>query len=237
MTLKSRPENSSVRLGCILLSLILVCFTFLCSGLISISYFVAQPFPFIIATIFASFTAVPYFFFLWWIDRNEPEPILLLIAAFLWGAFVSTAISAIFNDTFGIITMELVQHQALASQITASISAPFIEEITKGAAILVIFFIFRHEFDNLLDGIIYGGMVGLGFAWFENISYYVRPFLENSGSWDDMFLLVYIRGLVSAAGGSHVTFTALTGAGFGIFAVAEKMAGPILCRLSVSALP
>lgn len=214
--LKKRPENSASRIGCGLLCLALVGLTLLCSGLISGVHFFSYPLPFVIATIMASLTAVPYFAFLWWLDRNEPEPFLLLFAAFLWGAFVATAISGLFNDAFSSAMMSMVQDADLAGQLSASLSAPFIEEITKGLALLVIFLLFIREFDNLLDGIIYGGMVGLGFAWFENILYYMKPFMEESGAWQDMMVIVYIRGLVSAAGGSHVTFTALTGFGFGM---------------------
>lgn len=221
-TLKTRPNNNAIRLGCGVLSIVLIGFALLCSGLISGVHFISNPFPFIMATIFASFTAVPYFLFLWWLDRNEPEPVLLLLTAFFWGAFVSTPISGIFNDTFSSFALQLVNDETLASQLSASLSAPFIEEITKGLALLVLFVVFIREFDNLLDGILYGGMIGLGFAWFENILYYMKPFMDGSvesmsgDAWGDMFLLVYMRGLVSAAGGSHVAFTALTGLGFGL---------------------
>ena len=39
-------------------------------------------------------------------------------------------------------------------------------------AVMFVFLLFRHEFDDVLDGILYGALVGLGFATVENVIYY-----------------------------------------------------------------
>jgi RsiW-degrading membrane proteinase PrsW (M82 family) len=38
----------------------------------------------------------------------------------------------------------------------------------------------RFAFDGVLDGLVYAGMVGLGFAFTENILYYSRAALEGA---------------------------------------------------------
>jgi hypothetical protein len=73
--------------------------------------------------------------------------------------------------------------------------------------------LFRKEFDSVLDGIIYGGLAGLGFAATENTLYiYRNGYLE--GGWEGLFLLVFIRVIV--VGWMHAFFTAFTGIGFAV---------------------
>ena len=78
-----------------------------------------------------------------------------------------------------------------------------------------LFVLFRREVDNVLDGIIYGALIGLGFAWFENIHYYVRVGEDGPVA---MLSLAWVRGVLNGAGG-HATFTGLTGFAFGVFRV------------------
>ena len=79
-----------------------------------------------------------------------------------------------------------------------------------------LYILFYDEFDNALDGIIYGAICGLGFAWFENISYYMEPFIDASSDTGlvELFQLFYARGIVRALGGTQVIFYALTGMAF-----------------------
>lgn len=76
----------------------------------------------------------------------------------------------------------------------------------------VLFALFRRDFDNVLDGILYGALVGLGFAWFENVVYYSRA---GEGGVLEMLKLTYLRGLLNGVS-SHVAYTGLTGLGFGL---------------------
>ena len=177
------------------------------------------PWVFTLAAFLASATAVPYGLLLLWLDRNEPEPMYLVVAAFVWGAVFATGYSLVFNTTFGMAAGQFVQDAFIANQLTASFSAPFIEELTKGVAVFLIFLLFRHEFDNVLDGMLYGAMVGLGFAWLENILYYVQA--GESGGVPDMLKLAYLRGFVNGVS-SHVSYTGLTGMGFGLVRVLRK---------------
>lgn len=108
--------------------------------------------------------------FLHWLDRWEPEPPLFVLGAFLWGAGVSALISGIVNT--------IVLYTTESETATAMFSAPLIEESTKGLFLVIVLLSTRRgraEMNSLTDAIVYGGMVGLGFAWIEHISYALMP--------------------------------------------------------------
>jgi len=193
-----------------------------CSGLsgeYGLALLITNPLRFVLALGFATATAVPYGALLLWTDRNEKEPLYLIVMAFMWGALVATSVSLLFNDMFAAVAETALQDPILADRLGASISAPFIEELTKGTALLFIFIVFQNEFDNVLDGIVYGSLIGLGFAWFENILYYVQAGAEG-GLWQ-MGTLAFVRGVLSGMG-SHAAYTGLTGLGFGLVRVLRQ---------------
>ena len=102
--------------------------------------------------------------FIYWLDRYEKEPLIVLGAAFFWGAVVAAGGAYILNTVFGIGIYALTGSGDVADQATSSLVAPFVEEGLKGLALLMIFIAFRSEFDSILDGIIYAGITALGFA-------------------------------------------------------------------------
>ena len=51
------------------------------------------------------------------------------------------------------------------------LGAPVTEEASKGLFLLLLLWWRRAELDGVLDGIVYAGMVGIGFAFTENILY------------------------------------------------------------------
>ena len=109
---------------------------------------------------FAAVLPVPtYTFLVLQLDRYEHEPWQVLVAAFLWGALVATFIAAIFNDVIGAVVTAIVG-KGLGDVLTTSAVAPIVEETAKGFALLLLYWIIRHEFDNVLDGIVYGSLVG-----------------------------------------------------------------------------
>ena len=142
-----------------------------------------------------------------WLDRYEPEPWWMVAGAFLWGASVAVLISGIVNG----LGSDLVSHElgaAAGDAYGASVSAPFIEETTKGAALLAVFLWRRNELNGLLDGIVYASMVGLGFAMTENLQYYGNALQEGTGVLGQTFVL---RGIVLPF--LHPLFTSMTGIG------------------------
>ena len=157
-----------------------------------------------IVAAFIAFT--PAFFYILpflWLDRYDPEPLWLLALAFAWGALVSVVVSFIINTVLG---------SLFGAEVGAVVSAPIFEEGSKGLGLILLLIFFRREFDDMLDGIVYAGMIALGFATVENVLYYGRGI--NDGGSQALFLLFFMRGILSPF--AHVTFTAMTGIGCGI---------------------
>jgi len=217
---RRRPDNKNLRIVFGIIAFCLFAFGLFCSGLTGLMLFSNGPGIFIMATMLATFTAVPYGLLLVWLDHNEREPIPLLIAGFLWGALIATAFSGIVNTLVGEIAMAVTGSPSASDFMSASISAPFIEELTKGMALVVLVGMFYKEFDNVLDGVIYGAIVGLGFAWFENIMYYCDA--ASMGGIEGMIKNFWARGVVSASGGSHAAYSGLVGLGFGLTRMLRK---------------
>jgi protease PrsW len=150
------------------------------------------------------------------LDRFRPEPTILLAVAILWGALGATYISLKCNSWLAAQVGDL--HGATAR--SAVFIAPWVEETTKGVVIFAIVFWRRHRFNAVLAGIAYGGLVGVGFAFTENIVYYGQLFQQiyatgdNGAALDAVKHLFFWRGL--AAPFIHPMFTMLTGAGIGV---------------------
>ncbi|MFN8381470.1 MAG: PrsW family intramembrane metalloprotease [Anaerolineales bacterium] len=175
----------------------------------------------LIVSIFFGF--VPMFLysaFVYWVDRYEKEPKALLGAAFFWGVVIAAGGAFIINTMFGIGIYIFTNSEAAADFGTTSVVAPIVEEILKGLAVGIVFLMFRKEFDSVLDGIIYGGIVGLGFAATENTLYiYRNGYLENG--WGGLFVLAFIRVIV--VGWMHAFFTSFTGIGFAVSRLNKNM--------------
>lgn len=146
---------------------------------------------------------VLYVGILWWLDKYEKEPWGLFLAAFFYGAAPAVIASLILELPFSLL---------LDETLVAVLVAPFVEESVKGLAVLLIFLLWRKEFDGVLDGIIYGAAVGFGFAMVENFFY----FLSNEGDLTVILMRTILFGL------NHALFTSVTGAGLGLARQSKK---------------
>lgn len=159
------------------------------------------------------FGFIPMFFFAWivyWTDRYEKEPKLLLGAVFLWGAVVAAIGAFVFNTVLGLGIYIFTGSELAAELATGSAIAPVIEESLKGFAVLIVFLIFRKEFDSILDGIVYAAIAALGFAATENVYYiFTYGFMEDGLA--GTFFLVFVR--VILVGWQHPFYTAFIGIG------------------------
>jgi len=168
----------------------------------------------LLVSIFFGF--VPMFLFagfINWLDRYEKEPKALLGAAFMWGVLIAGGGAYIINTVLGLGVYIVTGSEGATDFATASIIAPIVEESLKGLAVLVVFFLFRKEFDSILDGIIYAGITALGFAAIENVLYIYNYGYQESG-WSGLWQLVFIR--VILVGWQHPFYTAFTGIGLAI---------------------
>ena len=151
-----------------------------------------------------------YVMLLLWIDRYESEPLWMLATSFFWGAIIAVFISLIFNTGIQIFAAVASNSEEVGDAVGAVISAPIVEESAKALILVILFFWKNDEFDGIVDGIVYAGMVGLGFAMTENILYYGRAMQKGP---DFLKAVWIIRGM--AAPFSHPLFTSMTGIGLG----------------------
>jgi len=158
-------------------------------------------------------TALLFAYVLYWLDRYEKEPLLLLGGVFLWGAIVAAGSAFLINTILGMGIYIFTGSNIATTLATGSLVAPFVEEILKGLAVLGIFLVFRREFDSVLDGIIYSGIAALGFAATENV-YYIYTYGFQLGGWNGLLLLTFIR--VILVGWQHPFYTAFFGIGLAL---------------------
>ncbi len=131
-------------------------------------------------------------------DIYEPEPFKQIIIAYIYG-MISTIPAIILS----LILVAIIGNDTLFSSV---IIAPLIEESTK--AFFVLLLARNKNFDGPLDGLIYGAMVGTGFASVEDILYGIEQANIATG-----IMVVTIRSITMILG--HPLYTGITGAGIG----------------------
>jgi RsiW-degrading membrane proteinase PrsW (M82 family) len=145
-----------------------------------------------------SLAIAPGLFWLWFFykrDRFEPEPKHLIARTFFLGILVAFPI--VFAQAFFLF---------LPAFILYAVIAPVTEEY--GKFVVVRYGIYNHaEFDEPIDGIIYGVSAALGFATIENIGYLLGSYFspeealgEGASASDAVLFLFIARSLLSVPG-------------------------------------
>jgi RsiW-degrading membrane proteinase PrsW (M82 family) len=175
-----------------------------------------------------AFPPAPFYLFIYlWMDRYDPEPGWALSLGFAWGALFAVIVSFVINTLFGGVASMLVGEQA-GGTLAGVISAPIIEEGTKGAGVVMIMLLLRREFDGVLDGIVYAGVIALGFATVENVLYYGKAFTQEGS--EGLLFTMFLRGALSPF--VHALFTSMTGIGCGISRESHKPAVRVLMPIA-----
>lgn len=159
-----------------------------------------------------------------WLDRFEAEPNRYLLVAFLWGALVAALVAALFNTGAELAFRSATGTATTAMAATALISAPLVEEACKGLLVVLVWRLRRREFDGIVDGMVYAGIVAAGFAFTENIQYLGLAYQQGGGH--ALTGTFVARCLVSPF--AHPMFTLLTGIGVGIAATTRSRVLTIL---------
>lgn len=158
---------------------------------------------------------VIYLIFIWKLDKYEPEPLKYVLQHFLWGSlgaiFLAILAGSIFTSSIYMLT-----GISITPFFETVMVAPLIEELTKG--IFLVKTINSSKFDNVTDGLVYGGAIGLGFGMTENIFYFIA-YGDTLSSW---ISIVLIRSAFSAV--MHCIATASMGAFLGIAKYSPKSA-------------
>ena len=156
----------------------------------------------LVATLLAALSFPLMILICFWLDRYEPEPTRYRLAALGWGAVAAVALSFVGEQLlFGL--------PGANQFVDTAVAAPLIEESAKGLFLVGIVVFRRAEVHGLLDGIIYGALVGIGFAFVEDILYYLGSL--QSGQ---LGLTFFLRGIMGPF--AHPLFTAAMGLGIGI---------------------
>ncbi|MCX7854240.1 MAG: PrsW family intramembrane metalloprotease, partial [Caldilineales bacterium] len=141
-----------------------------------------------------------------WSDRYEREPGWLLTTAFGWGALPAVALSIVGTLALGH-PQALFDSDLAASLFQAVVAAPIVEEIAKGLALVGIVVFVGHEVDGVLDGLVYGALIGMGFAMTENFFYVLDAALRQD--YLNWLVVTFLRTVVF--GLNHAFYTAIVG--------------------------
>lgn len=167
------------------------------------------------------------------LDRNEKEPWRLVLVAAAWGAVVATSLVVWAESIWQYFAVrELVPGPALDA--TIAYSAGIFEELSKGLAVVLLYLVMRDDFDDVVDGIVYGAAVGLGFNFMESLTYITHLyslFASEGTGLGAAAVQWYLRQVLGLFFG-HATYTALIGAGIGIARQMPLLRQRLLCIAS-----
>lgn len=195
------PSDKSERRSVFKIVLSIISVLALIAAAVLIMYEVGMRFP--IALVVALVPTVVVVSTLIWINRWCREPRGILLLSFLWGAGIAVGFAIVANSSF-VAYLSLSVGSEFAENAGASLVAPLFEEILKGVGVLIIMLWRKRDIQSPLDGFVYGGMVGIGFAFSENILYFGRA---TTGI--ELFILFIGRAVASPF--IHSMFTSMTG--------------------------
>jgi RsiW-degrading membrane proteinase PrsW (M82 family) len=150
-------------------------------------------------------------------DRNEKEPWRLVMVAAAWGAIVATSL-VVWGESLWEASAQRSLVPGPGMDASLAFMAGTLEEVAKGIAVVMLYLVMRNDFDDVVDGIVYGAAVGLGFNFMETITYMTNLYAifapEGIGGFAAGFQW-YARQVLGLFFG-HATYTAFIGAGLGI---------------------
>lgn len=150
---------------------------------------------------------VIYLLLIWSFDRYEKEPFILVLRNYMWGALGAIFFSFIGSWLITTVLSAYIYDSVYLKNLEVFAVAPVVEETMKG--LFLVLTISSRKFDNITDGIVYGGAIGLGFGMTENFLY----FMTYGSNIDQFIMLVIVRTLFSAV--MHCLSTATFGAFLG----------------------
>jgi hypothetical protein len=173
---------------------------------------------YIVALCITSLAAAPAQGLLRRLDLTEPEPWWLLDGVKWYGSALSLGVANAFNLTAeGVLTILFGREAAMGLRLI--FLGPLAAEAAKGAALLLLVWLLRNEFDGVRDGLVYGAFIGLGYLIATTMVLLARAYLEtgtlaavNIVLWRFVFL-----GL-----NDHTLWTATFGAAVGLAIQTER---------------
>jgi RsiW-degrading membrane proteinase PrsW (M82 family) len=119
------------------------------------------------AILWSVIPAILLFAGIYYLDRFEKEPGRLILIALGAGAIVAPVAVAWIEKAFDV-PNSVATSQAVIVPAFVNANQAIIVTIVLGLVMLGVFFLVRHEIDDLLDGLVYGAVVGIGFGLASN---------------------------------------------------------------------
>lgn len=180
-----------------------------------LTYLQVVPTGWIMSLVLLALFVAPVAIAIYYLDLFEHEPVSLLVAAFMWGGVVSIGFAGATNTAL-IQVLAKIAGPDVAGRWGAALVAPPVEETLKYAGVVVIYLIARREFDDLIDGFVYGALVGLGFAAVENIQYFIGSISTLQDQIGPVLFMFTLRVLIVGAY-MHALWTGISGVGLAYF--------------------
>ncbi|SNY63660.1 PrsW family intramembrane metalloprotease [Paractinoplanes atraurantiacus] len=228
-----RPASGRIRLSVPAFGIVLVLLGIGTARMTSLAgeFVTAYPKATLTSVLLFALLAVPFWLFVAELDFLEREPVRLRLIAFAWGGLVATTVSIPGGAALENLIAKLGSPH-LAADWGAAIAGPTVEEIAKTLGVVAIVLIARSQVNSVLDGVVYGAMVGLGFQIAEDIVFAVGA-VALAGQGDQIQPVIttfLLRGFLSGVW-SHTLFGALAGAGVGYLVVRRDPVRAILAVL------
>lgn len=153
----------------------------------------------------STLSAVVGLVFFAWAARLKPT-VLSWLAAFGWGTGGALIFAGYGNTVIDSAVAASNLSDDAVDFVTSVVTGPLVEETGKGVGVLVLILAARKLLTSPAQGGVLGALVGLGFAWGEDVGYYVSA-LENgmSGLWESFL----VRAILGAY--AHAIFTGVFG--------------------------
>ena len=191
-------------------------------AMIGLQFAAAYPRATVTALLLFALLAVPFWLFVAELDFLEPEPVATQLLAFGWGALVATSASIPAAAALDDLIAKLGS-PGLAADWGAALAGPTVEEVAKTLGVIAVVLVARAQVNSVLDGIVYGAIVGLGFQIVEDVVFALGAVaLAGRGdSTQPVIATFLLRGFLSGMW-SHTLFGALAGAGIGYLVVGRN---------------
>jgi len=184
---------------------------------------------------YAAMTLGAYVLLFLLFDRWRPSTPSMKFMALIWGAAGATSIAIVVNSWMSDLLSAGASGAGIAANAAAVFVAPFVEEFCKATVLFFLVMAMRRRMCSVLQMIGLSGLAAAGFAFVENIIYYVRIYCEASlvagpQAHDYLMQTVLLRGVYTSFG--HPLFTMMTA--FGLIAGLRQRSklARIMCPLT-----
>ena len=137
--------------------------------------------------------------------RMKPS-VLAWLAAFGWGTGGALIFAGFGNGFVDSAVEESGLGDSAVDFVTSVLTGPVVEETGKGLGVLALILAARKVLERPAQGGVLGALVGIGFAWGEDVGYYVSALEDGmSGLWESFL----VRAVLGAY--AHAIFTGVFG--------------------------